>query len=847
MKKITMLLAFLLAFAAEGYAQFPAPYCGPITFTNNEEPITLVNFAGINNSSPAAVGGVAHQNFTAITGSVSTGITYPINLKGNTDGVDYTTYLRVFIDWNQDADFTDANETYDIGTITGSSGTDGIVLSGSIAVPVNATIGTTRMRVVKKYNAYSDSCNTVGSGWGEAEDYSLTVSAATCIQPTAAFAVVSNCPASTFSVTANITALGDATSLSVTDNQASPAQVVTGTGLVTFGPYANGTSVVLTIAHNVNTVCNVTSSALTQLACVPGCASAPSPADGAVDVPYGAITLSWTAPTTGDPVTSYDLYAGNTAATLGFVGNYTDTDTGTDLNITAYNATVYWQVIPKNEGGAATGCNVWSFTTESSPGYCLNGDLYPDDTYVPETCDGVTINEIVDNAYAGEYTVVTVTNGEPYTFLSSAATDFITISDVDGTVSLAAGTTPLTWTSNLSGDIRFYIHTSDQCGVQATGRIRSLICGTPSADAPDYVSLQSPPTMTFMEGNTGTVYGQVYEPTVTEPAGQGAGITAWVGVNTANTNPNTWTEASWTEMTYNTTCLACGNNDEYMGDIGAGLDPGTYYYATRFRLLSGAYVYGGIDGTNGGNFWNGTQYNSGVLTVTPAPAPANDECATAIPLTPGGDFAGGVLTTTNYGATSTTPASCQIDSDENVWYSVVVPAAGTLTIETGGIAESDYNDSVITVYSGTCGSLTEIDCDDDGGTIGGELFSMLELAGLTPGETLYVSVWRYNGAFATGDWGEFQISAYDASLGIDQFNSNSFAVYPNPVKNMLNLTSNLADISNVAVYNLLGQQVIAKQVNASEGQIDMSSLPQGTYMVKVTANNQVKTIKVIKE
>jgi hypothetical protein len=44
MKKITMLLAFLLAFAAEGYAQFPAPYCGPITFTNNEEPITLVNF-----------------------------------------------------------------------------------------------------------------------------------------------------------------------------------------------------------------------------------------------------------------------------------------------------------------------------------------------------------------------------------------------------------------------------------------------------------------------------------------------------------------------------------------------------------------------------------------------------------------------------------------------------------------------------------------------------------------------------------------------------------------------------------------------------------------------------------
>jgi hypothetical protein len=84
-------------------------------------------------------------------------------------------------------------------------------------------------------------------------------------------------------------------------------------------------------------------------------------------------------------------------------------------------------------------------------------------------------------------------------------------------------------------------------------------------------------------------------------------------------------------------------------------------------------------------------------------------------------------------------------------------------------------------------------------------------------------------------------------LATTHFDSNSFAVYPNPVRNVLNLTSNLADISNVAVFNLLGQQVIAKQVNAAEGQVDMSSLPRGTYMVKVTANNQVKTIKVIKE
>jgi len=95
------------------------------------------------------------------------------------------------------------------------------------------------------------------------------------------------------------------------------------------------------------------------------------------------------------------------------------------------------------------------------------------------------------------------------------------------------------------------------------------------------------------------------------------------------------------------------------------------------------------------------------------------------------------------------------------------------------------------------------------------------------------------------------------TLGIDDFkiefplSTASFSkadikVYPNPVKNILNLSYS-QDISDVAVFNLLGQQVLAKKVNATESQIDMSSLTQGTYLVKVTVENQVKTIKVIKE
>jgi hypothetical protein len=51
----------------------------------------------------------------------------------------------------------------------------------------------------------------------------------------------------------------------------------------------------------------------------------------------------------------------------------------------------------------------------------------------------------------------------------------------------------------------------------------------------------------------------------------------------------------------------------------------------------------------------------------------------------------------------------------------------------------------------------------------------------------------------------------------------------------------------LAVFNLLGQQIATKVVNANQSKVDMSNLASGTYLVKVTSDNQVKTIKVIKE
>ncbi len=84
------------------------------------------------------------------------------------------------------------------------------------------------------------------------------------------------------------------------------------------------------------------------------------------------------------------------------------------------------------------------------------------------------------------------------------------------------------------------------------------------------------------------------------------------------------------------------------------------------------------------------------------------------------------------------------------------------------------------------------------------------------------------------------------NLSSVEFNNNKFTAYPNPVKNNLNIRYN-ENISNVTVFNLLGQQVITKNINATEGQVDMSTLASGTYLVKVNSGDKVETIKVIKE
>lgn len=85
-----------------------------------------------------------------------------------------------------------------------------------------------------------------------------------------------------------------------------------------------------------------------------------------------------------------------------------------------------------------------------------------------------------------------------------------------------------------------------------------------------------------------------------------------------------------------------------------------------------------------------------------------------------------------------------------------------------------------------------------------------------------------------------------SELGVSDLNSFEFSYYPNPVKNILNISSKRR-VESVSVFDMTGQEVInnLKPVN---GQIDVSSLAPGAYVFRAVLNGgQVETFKIIKK
>ncbi len=145
-----------------------------------------------------------------------------------------------------------------------------------------------------------------------------------------------------------------------------------------------------------------------------------------------------------------------------------------------------------------------------------------------------------------------------------------------------------------------------------------------------------------------------------------------------------------------------------------------------------------------------------LLTITGClvAQPSNDTPCNAISLSVGTTCS--FSTYTNAGATDSgiPDPGCANYLGGDVWFSVTVPASGSLIFDTqSGVV----TDGGMAIYSGTnCSSLSLIACNDDGGT---GLMPRISQSGLTPGSTIWIRFWEYG----NNNNGTFGICVYDGA------------------------------------------------------------------------------------
>lgn len=97
------------------------------------------------------------------------------------------------------------------------------------------------------------------------------------------------------------------------------------------------------------------------------------------------------------------------------------------------------------------------------------------------------------------------------------------------------------------------------------------------------------------------------------------------------------------------------------------------------------------------------------ITVT-LPPPTNDNCGGAFALAAGVQVSGSTQWATNDGSANCGSSATSPD----VWFTYTTAGSGTVTIDTCG---SSF-DTVVSVYTGSCGALTQIACNDDNASAG---------------------------------------------------------------------------------------------------------------------------------
>ena len=196
----------------------------------------------------------------------------------------------------------------------------------------------------------------------------------------------------------------------------------------------------------------------------------------------------------------------------------------------------------------------------------------------------------------------------------------------------------------------------------------------------------------------------------------------------------------------------------------------------------------------------------------------------------------------NYDPPTATPISCGAGtagnyyiSGNDVIYSYTPTQNATLTLQIpGAVAWTGL--FVFTSCAGIGSAPYACNCSSAAGN------RTINNMAVTAGQTYYILI---------SSWATPQTIPYTLNitqtLGTEDFSVSAIATFPNPVKDILQVANANQNISDVAVYNLLGQEVIRENWSGKNiASLNMSNLASGTYLLTVTVDGIPQTKKIIK-
>jgi hypothetical protein len=180
-----------------------------------------------------------------------------------------------------------------------------------------------------------------------------------------------------------------------------------------------------------------------------------------------------------------------------------------------------------------------------------------------------------------------------------------------------------------------------------------------------------------------------------------------------------------------------------------------------------------------------------------------------------------------------------------------------------GECNGEYGESYVNIYGSAVGDPVRMVYENGVYTVKGKIlgngdvyfFGVIEgdIAFQMGGNSFPTGIAEYDEKPVLAEAGEYDIvlklgeggNTYTFTklfMSIGEYNKNNVLVSPNPVKDILNISSN--EFTQAMIYDYTGRLI--KEVAVSNQTIDFSDLSSGNYILKLQSENNQEAIKIVK-